>query len=554
MLGRCHVFALFVLVLSFAAVAEDDPIKKNASVLDDRSYGNFWDRIDAVKAIGKVGTKEAVAALAEALADPADPPVREQVVIELGDLKDAEAIQYVANVLLLRHKDPVGRANAAWALRRLRNKETLPALLQALGDPNAVVRANVVEAIGAIGDPSASEKLIGRLADGDANVRAAAILALGRLKDPAAFDAIAKKLNDSAGLVVAACLRALGALDPQKALPLIQEKAKTKLREAKIAAVETIGKIDPPSAVPVGKQLIEDPDWSVRAATVMALIDTWCKEAIDVLVDRLQREKGRLRFDIVMALRQMTGKQIGFAPGDWKAWWDAAREAFEMPERKKGKRGEVTADNPGTQVTFFNVPLLSERMVFIIDFSGSMKTVEDPKEQKEEGPQDTDGKMKIEIALDELEATIHKLSPEVKFTVIMATTETTKLSKDSSTQKLRTISKTLIPATEGNKKTAIKHVRDAWKRLEETKRGRGDYYDAFLEAFEDEEVDTVFLVADGKPTYGQYIDQDNIVEFLGRANEYRKIQIHCVLTGTKGTSPKFMEDVSAMTGGLFVRR
>lgn len=547
MLRRSRLLPLFVLVLAFAAVAEDETIKKNASILKDRGYGNYWDRLDAVKAIGKVGTKEAVEALAEVLADPADPPVREAAVMELGALKDAEAIQFLANVLLLRHKDPLGRANAAWALRRLKNKDTLPALTQALMDGNPLVRASAAEAIGAIGDPSVCEKLAGRLTDGDAKVRAAVARALGRLKDPSTFDALTKRMNDGSPLVIAASLRALGAIDPQQALPFLTDKSKVKAKETKIAAIETLAKIDAPSAVALGKELMEDPDWSVRAATVTALIETWCKEAIDILVDRLQREKGRLRFDEVMALRQLTGKQIGFAAGDWKAWWDAARETFEMPERKKGNKSEATADNPGTQASFFNIPLLSERMVFIIDFSGSMKTVEDPKKQEKEGPQATDGMTKIEIALNELEASIKKLAPEVKFTVIMASTEARKM-------KLRTISPRLIPATEANKVNAVKHVRDAWKRLEDIKRGRGDYYDAILESFTDEEVDTVFLVADGKPTYGLYVDQDNFVEFLGKENEYRKVQIHCVLTGTKGTSPRFMEDLAEMTGGLFVRR
>ncbi len=546
MLRRYSALVLFSLVFA-VALAEDETIKKNAAILKDRGYGNYWDRCDAVKAIGKVGTKEAVEALAEVLSDPADPPVREAAVMELGSLKDAEAIQYLANVLLLRLKDPLGKANAAWALRRLKSKDTLPALMQALMDGSPLVRANAAEAIGVIGDPSVCEKLAGRLGDGDAKARAAVAQALGRLKDTTSFDAIAKRLIDSSPLVIAASLRALGAIDPQKALPLLQDKTKLKSREAKIAAIETLSKIDPPSALPVGKELMEDPDWSVRAATVMALINTWCKEAIDILVDRLQREKGRLRFDEVMALRELTGKQIGFAPGDWKAWWDAGREAFEMPERKKGKKTDAAADNPGTVASFFNIPLLSDRMVFIIDFSGSMKTVEDPKDQVNEGPQDTDGMAKIDIALNELEATIKKLAPEVKFTVIMASTEALKM-------KLRTISPRLVPATEGNKIQAIKHVRDAWKRLEDIKRGRGDYYDAILESFADEEVDTVFLVADGKPTYGQYVDQDNFVEFLGKENEFRKVQIHCVLTGKKGTSPKFMEDLAEMTGGLFVRR
>ncbi len=549
MLRRSRDIVLLSLLAAWAAFAAGGDAASKGKVLKDHGYGNFWNRLDAVRDLGKMNSKAAVEQLAEVLADPTDAPVREAAVMELASLKDKDAIAFLAGTLLPRSKDPLARANAAWALRLLKDKSTLPALVTALGDPDAHVRACAAEAIGAMEDPSVADKLIAKLGDSDAKVRAAVAGALGRLKDPSATEPLAKRMNDGSVIAVAACLRALGEIDALKALPLLQEKLKSKEKEIKIAVVETLARIDPHSAVDAAKTLIEDEDWSVRAATTMALIVTWDKGAIDVLVDRLQREKGRLRFDEVTALRKLTGKQIGFSPIDWKSWWDANKAAFEMPERpKKGKKNGDDADAPpATQTSFFNIPLLSDRICFIIDFSGSMKTVEDPKAQTTEGAQSTEGMSKIEIALKELEASINKLAPEVKFTVIMASTEATK-------QKLRTISKKLIPATEANKKTAIQHVKDAWKKLQDIKRGRGDYYDAIMEAMEDEEVDTVFLVADGKPTYGLYCDEGNFVEFLGKENEFRKVMIHCILTGKKGTSPRFMEDVSEMTGGMFVKR
>lgn len=105
-----------------------------------------------------------------------------------------------------------------------------------------------------------------------------------------------------------------------------------------------------------------------------------------------------------------------------------------------------------------------------------------------------------------------------------------------------------------NKTAGVQFVRTLWDRLEDIRRGRGDLYDALMEAFAEPEVDTIFLLSDGRATYGTYIIDENILENLKTENRFRQVVIHTILTGTKGTNPKLMESIAELTGGMFIKK
>jgi HEAT repeat protein len=93
----------------------------------------------AARALGEVRNRNAVPALIATLAD-ADGRVRELAVWALSELKDARAVAALCNVLLSDSRIDV-RRGAAEALGEIRNAEALPALKQALNDPNVNAKA-----------------------------------------------------------------------------------------------------------------------------------------------------------------------------------------------------------------------------------------------------------------------------------------------------------------------------------------------------------------------------------------------------------------------------
>jgi hypothetical protein len=92
---------------------------------------------------------------------------------EIGNL----SLEILRNTLN-SHQNPVIRGEIAVVLGRLKSKESLPELHQALKDPHPAVRKAVIDALGSIKDTASKEELIAMLKDEDSWVRWRVIVAL----------------------------------------------------------------------------------------------------------------------------------------------------------------------------------------------------------------------------------------------------------------------------------------------------------------------------------------------------------------------------------------
>ena len=91
----------------------------------------------------------------------------------------------------------------------------------------------------------------------------------------------------------------------------------------------------------------------------------------------------------------------------------------------------------------------------------------------------------------------------------------------------------------------------AWLARQKAK-GAGAIYDTLVAALNDDEVDTVYLLSDGVPSFGTVKRDYRILQEIRRLNRWRRVRIHTILLGKKGTDRKFMRDLAALTGGLAV--
>jgi HEAT repeat protein len=549
---------LLVIFLGLALSAEAEDIDELKTRLKNASYGNYWDRLNAVSSLGKIKNREAASLLVTVL-DDEDAPIREAAAMELGGFKDAESVAIMCQAAL-RARNDTARAYAVWALGMSGQKDAMDAVVRASADQSFQVRLRAVEVIPLLGGGAAAVKaLTERLGDNAPAVRAAAIFALAVLRDSSASDVIAREIGDGNWQVHSAAVEATAIVRPEGISKVIGDALKSRDSCVRLAALNAgfnlvIGQ---PGDLNAKKLFLDtavtclgDDDLPVRAGTVRKLVLYRRKECIEPLMNRLGSETGRLRLDIVRALRQLTGKEIGFDARDWKVWWDANKTDFEIAVPKKGeKKSDEPATADGSVATFFDIPILSDRVVFIIDFSGSMKNAEggagdknDTKDEKEAG------NTKAAIAIEQLCGALSKFKQDVRFNIIVMNTEATAMKKRSFAENI------LVPATDGNKNRAKEYIEDMWRRLGELKRGRGDMYDCVAEAFDIPDVDTVLILSDGKPTYGTYVFDDNIYENVTKINKYRNIAIHTVLTGKKGTDKKFMERLAEDNMGIFVQK
>lgn len=498
-----------------------DEVSRLRQELSDASYGNLWDRREAARDLGRIGTRPAIAVLFQFSGSKSDPATREAIVMALGRLASPEIRRYAVDCLPCL-KDPQSRVDLLRALREMNWDPARDGVHRAMKDPVADVRVEAARTLGALRDPRCAEAA----ADPSPEVAEEGYLAAAALKVPVAGGE--RHLSCGPPRVRAAALRWKAAVEPQgfDVAPFLKGAP-----EVRMAAADVAGSVEPLV------KLLNDPDWRVRAAAIAALERLWTPEAVGALVDRLADEDGRLVMDIVMALRRMTDRDIGTDPQDWKIWWNAHGKAFKMPPPPS--EGGCRLNRPSTRAksSFFGLPILSKRVTFVLDVSGSMKNEDEV----------AAGRRKIDVALEELARAVGGLPDDARFNVVLLSTEATR-------RKMRSLAPRLVPASASHRAKAVDAVARAWGVLEGEKRGRGDIFDAIVEAAADPETDTVILLSDGKPTDGTFLERELFLAALARHHRDRRVAVHAVLTGSRGVDAEMMRGISRVTGGVFVER
>lgn len=172
-------------------------------------------------------------------------------------------------VPLLRSRSSERRYEAAIALGRTGDQAAVPALKDALSDPDPGVRWMALEALGAIGGP-ALPVLIGLLDSDDVDLRWGAAVALGDIGDPAAIGSLVTALGDSDRYVRTRAALALSVIGVP-ALPPLAAASGSEDAGVRWAAALALGKIRSPESIETLSTLLADPDRSVRWKAAEAL-------------------------------------------------------------------------------------------------------------------------------------------------------------------------------------------------------------------------------------------------------------------------------------------
>jgi HEAT repeat protein len=189
-------------------------------------------------------------------------------------------------VRLLRSRSPERRYGAAVALGRRGDPASIPALKEALSDPDPGVRWMALEALGAIGNP-ALPVLIDLLGSDDIDLRWGAVVALGEIGDPRAVGPLARALEDRDRYVRTRAALALAAIGAS-ALPSLAAAAGHQDAGVRWAAALALGKIGSPECIPPLSVLVADPDPGVRWKAAEALGAVGGEAAVIPLVGALE--------------------------------------------------------------------------------------------------------------------------------------------------------------------------------------------------------------------------------------------------------------------------
>ena len=253
------------------------------------------------------------------------------------------------------------------------------------------------------------------------------------------------------------------------------------------------------------------------------------KRCIPPLIEFLQRKDiARLREDARAALLSLTGQKHGPFPGPWKKWWEEKGETFLLP---KNPVPHIVSDDSKTGGTFYGISTFSDRVLYIIDISGSM----DRLPRKGAAKRQT----KMDVAKKQLMGAIHGLNPTDQFGVIFFNHSVIPWQPKAKT------------ASEGTKK-----VIQNWVFKQEPVGGT-NIHDALEAGFRFAAtttgrpvVDTIFFLTDGRPTAGRLMDPNRILDSVRNWNASLHLRIHAVGIG-EDHDADFMRELAKIGGGEY---
>lgn len=257
----------------------------------------------------------------------------------------------------------------------------------------------------------------------------------------------------------------------------------------------------------------------------------WLIEALGAW--KARAEKGlqalRVEHEIEGELELRSGRKLGLYPENWLAWWEAVRKGTV-------KKASTPSHFPEpTRPSFFGLEPESDRVLFVIDRSGSMEAVFDPKQQTPERRVPT----RFEKAAEELCGFVETLGPRARFDIVV-------FHDFADPWKGK-----LVAADERNRAAARK-----WLAAQKPKGGTRLRAGIDLglavgpegvPAVDRVEADTVVVLCDGATTEGA----GWVGPWLRRHNGRLRVRFHGVQIGEGGDGT--LEELARETGGQFVR-
>ncbi len=376
--------------------------------------------------------------------------------------------------------------------------------------------------------------------DVDDSVRAAAYEALHKMNDEqevcdallAAAQASLKKRNGSP--MVLPALAALLASD----LPLAQVQAQQFMDEQLasspqgpellVALADELGSHGTASDVrPLARMSnakLFAAHFGIRRAVVQALTKTPSEESLDPLIGMLGIVGGEAKADAVRYLMRATGQSFGLNVDAWQKWRLAERRetasahTATVPSQLTVK--VTRADELDSEAgQYYGIPLFAERLVFVLDISGSMQG----------------GRMLA--AKRELIRAIQGLPDYAHFGIVVFNG-----SVDRWQQKL-------MPANATNKKAAVIYVE------RQSPEGNTASYNA-LETALTYDTEAIYFLSDGAPTSGKILAPVDIIRAITTVNRVRRISIYTIgiAPGFPGSpTDEFLRTLSEKNSGQYRR-
>ena len=355
---------------------------------------------------------------------------------------------------------------------------------------------------------------------------------------------------------------------------LFERGLKNRAWQVRLLSLRTLARLKHKKISDYAIAALDDPDDKVQVNAVRILLDQGGREIILPLIRHIDKARGRVKDDVIDALTRLTGKDLGPSTFQWEGWWEqkgqtvkiVARCSAEEFTRMKQKLAEET-----NTVAYHGLRVLSDNFIFIFDSSESMKEQYVPPEERPEnrgkagggdvgttvvvdpnnpnGPNGGRGQKqalqsKLVVAQKNLKKVLNGLKDGKRFDIILFESIIT----DFIRAKLEKEPDKLAVLDLDSRVKALAFVDQA--------RPQGQTYmlKALETAFENEEVDTIYLLSDGAPTPPEKAGMKVILERMRKLNRVRSVKINTIGFDLKDKEKEFLRTLADEHFGVFIER
>jgi|GEM_PF-6756263 len=438
------------------------------------------------------------------------------------DFQKRRAVFYLQVGRLLSSKDPVTQELAILAAAWGRCRKLSP-LVAKIRSQDFAIRAAKVLYLACIGESVSLEE-----------VKLAYQATVGRADKP--FTEVSPLLHtyEMRSHPLAYICEAVGMLDATDYLQMLHQLTEHADLRVQKAALLSVGQKSDAASLTLLKNCVTDEKaaFPSRVWALYALGGMPQERVTPFLIEQLEKLKGRLRLDAMLALRRTSGEELALNPDAWIKWWKREQD------KKKGALADAKSyyydekDEP-TSSSFYGIPIFSKGIVFVLDISGSMNgpismTSASASPQKPGTPRMS--RMNSVIlntnkALGQLEAgTLFNI---VAFSTRVKVLNPTGMVDTSKVKQVQYLVSQLKP-------TATTATYNAYERATHLK------------------GNTLFLLSDGEPNGSKFGGWISIVPAVKIANRYRPLAVHCVEFGALPTNYEAMKKMADENFGVAV--
>lgn len=305
-------------------------------------------------------------------------------------------------------------------------------------------------------------------------------------------------------------------------------------------AADTLGKHKFYDSIEFLKRQLDHPEYkksyAFRFNLLRALIQMEHPDAIEFVAQQARSLDGQLQHKINQKLSTVT---VDDFRGDEERFqeWSASR----VPQNRAPHSTTKQASDAETGIIFkkashepeslqrirlakqqyYGIQIHAKRLMFIIDHSGSMEEYDG-------------GQSRLDRAKIELNRAIDSLEEDTEFALVFYDTRIASWRNE------------LVPATEKNKQAAKLLIRGL-RPGDST-----NTYGALRKSLEfDESLEAVYLLTDGRPTAGEIIRPDRIVDDILHRNQFRHLNFNTIGIALSDSTKRFLQTLAVESGGEF---